>query len=146
MADTRYLVLRRQTYYVAVEVPPSVRPNLGKKRLVVSLRTRSLATAQARRWDVIAALRRQIQAARPGREGDRLIEDALFLREAYEAARRHDAETGEGGRENTTTADIVQDMAEEAGARFEEGLRGGLRGAVPWNGDAASTPLRTLAR
>ncbi len=118
MADTRFLVLRRQTYYVAVEVPPSIRPNLGKKRLVRTLKTRSLETAQRRRWDVIADLRREIEAARSGQAGDPVVARAMFYRDAYAAAEKADEES-EGRPEDLTTASIVMDHAEEEAARLE---------------------------
>ncbi|WP_372618574.1 DUF6538 domain-containing protein [Falsiroseomonas sp.] len=53
MPDTRWLVQRRQGWYCVKDVPRPLQAVLGKKRLVKSLNTRSLALAQLRRWDVM---------------------------------------------------------------------------------------------
>ena len=118
MTDKRYLVLRRQGYYVSVEVPPSVRPMLGKKRLQRTLATRSLETARRKRWEVVRELKEAIEAARPGREGDPLVEQALFLRDALEGAAMTDEEAG-GGPDDPATTDVIRDMAVEAAARAD---------------------------
>ena len=91
----RYIERRRQTYYAVVEVPPSLRQVLGKKRLLKSLETRELAVARDRRWAVVASLKKQIEEARSGSQPSpvvppsdhkpdnvRLIEEALRWREA----------------------------------------------------------------
>ena len=92
----RYIERRRQTYYAVVEIPPSLRLTLGKKRLLKSLETRDLAVARDRRWEVVAALKKEIEVARAGHtdgsqaiplkrhkpDNERLIEEALRWREA----------------------------------------------------------------
>ncbi len=80
MADTRYLEQRRQGYYAVVEVPPSMRPAIGRKRLRRSLKTRSLETARKRRWQVVAELRAAIDAARPGGAEEPHLARAQHLR------------------------------------------------------------------
>ncbi|WP_406853788.1 DUF6538 domain-containing protein [Alsobacter sp. KACC 23698] len=63
---SRYIERRRLTYYAVVEVPPSLREKVGKKRLIRSLETRDLAVARDRRWQVVAELKREIEDARKG--------------------------------------------------------------------------------
>lgn len=50
MADTRYLLRRRQTWYSRVNVPRPLRAGYGRAEIVRSLRTRDLSVAQRRRW------------------------------------------------------------------------------------------------
>ncbi|MBZ9939210.1 tyrosine-type recombinase/integrase [Mesorhizobium sp. BR1-1-16] len=87
MTDTRYLTKRRQGYYVEIEIPPSLRETMGKKRLVKSLGTRELNVARAKRWETIAALKAQIEAARKGSAALPLEEEALGYRRALMQAR-----------------------------------------------------------
>lgn len=79
--------LRRQTYYVAVEVPPSVRGAVGSKRIVRSLRTRSYAEAVRRSYAEVADIKGHIErirkAASLGRsdEVEQLKAEAAGLRD-----------------------------------------------------------------
>ena len=50
MADTSYLLRRRQTWYSRVPVPRHLQEAYGKKEVVRSLQTRDLTVAQRRRW------------------------------------------------------------------------------------------------
>lgn len=117
MADTRYLEVRRQCFYVVIEVPPSARPAMGRKRLRKSLKTRSLETAQKRRWEAIAELRGQIEAARLGSSEDRDIARAQILREALEEAQRADDDGPEHGQ---SLAEIVRDQIEAEDAALAQ--------------------------
>lgn len=55
MADTRYLMKRRQTWYLSLKVPADVREQTGEgDRIVLSLKTRDLSQAQRVRWALVA--------------------------------------------------------------------------------------------
>ena len=56
MADNRYLIRQRQTWYVVVETPPSLRKRLGR-RIKQTLETRDINVARARRWRVLAKIK-----------------------------------------------------------------------------------------
>ncbi len=64
--------LRRHVWHIILEVPPSLRPVMGKKRLVKSTRTREEALARVRRHTILAELRGRVERARPnlGQAGD----------------------------------------------------------------------------
>jgi integrase len=88
--DTRYLQLRRQTWFVVVEVPPSLRAKLGR-RIKRTLRTRDANLARARRWQAVADIQAQFEAARRGVQGDPQRLEALELRRVLvEETRRSD--------------------------------------------------------
>ncbi|WP_421697553.1 DUF6538 domain-containing protein [Ancylobacter sp.] len=79
----RYIERRRQTYYAVVEVAPSLREKVGKKRLIRSLQTRDLATARERRWAVVAELQKIIEDAKKGVIATpSMVEEALRHRTA----------------------------------------------------------------
>lgn len=83
MPDNRNLLRQRQTWFVVVEVPPSLRERLGKRRIKKTLSTRDIHVARARRWKVVAEIRDQIEAARKRRDGDPLMQEAMEFREAF---------------------------------------------------------------
>jgi integrase len=88
--DTRYLQQRRQTWFVVVEVPPSIRAKLGR-RIKRTLRTRDINLARARRWQAVADIQAQFEAARRGVQGDPQRLEALELRRLLaEETRRSD--------------------------------------------------------
>ena len=91
MADNRYLIRQRQTWYVVVEVPPSLRKRLGR-RIKQTLGTRDINVARVRRWRALAKIKDMIEDTRKGREGDPLEQEAIDWRDALEAA-----ESGEDG-------------------------------------------------
>ena len=63
MADTKWLEQRGQAWYAVQDVPRPLRKAVGKKRLIVSLQTRELRVAQARRHDALSEFARQIAGA-----------------------------------------------------------------------------------
>jgi integrase len=63
MPDNRYLQKRRQGWYVRRAVPPSLVPKIGKRHIVVSLRTRDAAVARRRRWEAIAKIEAKLAEA-----------------------------------------------------------------------------------
>jgi integrase len=88
--DTRYLQLRRQTWFVVVEVPPSLRGKLGR-RIKRTLRTRDISLARARRWQAVADIQAQFEVARRRVQGDPQWLEALELRRILvEETRRSD--------------------------------------------------------
>lgn len=80
MPDTRWLEQRRQGWYAVQDVPRPLRPMIGKNRLIVSLQTRDLKVAQARRHDALAQFARQIAAARRPKLGDPVAELGMHWR------------------------------------------------------------------
>jgi integrase len=61
--DNRYLFQRGQTWWAAVECPPSLRPILGR-RLAESLKTRNLIAARDLRHAAVARMKAEIAQAR----------------------------------------------------------------------------------
>jgi hypothetical protein len=82
--DNRYLLRQDQTWSVVAEVPPSLRPILGR-RLKKTLGTRDVFLARARRWRVVAELKERIEAARRGSSG---MPEAMAFRQEMEEAQR----------------------------------------------------------
>lgn len=83
-----YLEQRRAGWYAAVDVPPSLRPAVGRNRLRKSLRTRDKHVAKARLPKVLLELHQRIDEARRRRpETDPLTAEAMALRETLSAAR-----------------------------------------------------------
>jgi hypothetical protein len=77
MADTRYLKLRHQSWYFVAAVPRALRGKFVSEgrngsagrplsKVVVSLKTQSLAEAQDRRWPLVKQWRETFQRAQTG--------------------------------------------------------------------------------
>ena len=81
-----YIERRRNGLYAVVEVPPSLREAVGRKRLRKTLATRDMVTAKARVWAVVAELKGQIEAARQATTGDMVADEARALRKALRDA------------------------------------------------------------
>jgi len=65
--DYRYLVQPRgdgTAWYVAAEVPRTLRKTIGKKRLVRSLKTSDVNVARVARWNALDLLKREIASVR----------------------------------------------------------------------------------
>lgn len=75
-----YIERRRNGLYAVVEVPPSLRSAVGRKRLRKTLATADMATAKARAWGVVADLKAIIEAARQTAKGDAVTREARALR------------------------------------------------------------------
>ena len=56
----RFLQRRRPTWHVRVPMPPSLVPRLGKQSIIRSLKTRDARVARERRWDAVAAIKREV--------------------------------------------------------------------------------------
>jgi hypothetical protein len=113
--NNQNLEQRRLGWYVVVEVPPSLRETIGKKRLVRSLQTRSLHEARIRRHEALAELRAVIEAARNGAAGEqraKWLQDAQRWREALAEAQANDNEDEEDT--------IRQLISQEAEARAKK--------------------------
>ncbi|ADE15030.1 integrase family protein [Nitrosococcus halophilus Nc 4] len=65
--NKRYLLRRRQTWYIRIRVPDSLYPVIGKKHITRSLKTRDIHEARARRWSVVKEIKAYLNAqARQG--------------------------------------------------------------------------------
>src|SRR2546421_96096 len=83
----QHLERRRLTWYARVEVPPSLRRSVGKKRLIQSLKTRDLHIANVRKWEVVARLKQRIaDAGKQPATGE--VPYALMLREKLASEQR----------------------------------------------------------
>ena len=82
----RHIERIRLGLYAVVEVPPSLREAVGRKRLRKTLATRDMATAKARVFAVVAELKGQIEAARQATTGDMVTDEARALRKALRDA------------------------------------------------------------
>ncbi len=100
----RNIERRRNGLYAVVEVPPSLREAVGRKRLRKTLATADMATAKARVWAVVAELKRQIEAARQATTGDMVTEEARALRKALREAPPSEA---------ASVRDFIADRAHE---------------------------------
>ncbi len=83
-----HLELRRRTWYAVLDVPREVRLVIGKKRLVLSLKTDSLKAAERRVGTVVSQWKMEIEAAR---RMDPVNADAEWLRKSLAEARAADA-------------------------------------------------------
>lgn len=77
MSDLKYLQLRRQTWYIAVTVPPLLRDHIGKKTIIQSLKTRSVDEARNLRWGYLKEIKRYLEDARKGQHTDNGLEKYL---------------------------------------------------------------------
>lgn len=116
-ADNRYLVRQRQTWFVVVEVPPSLRKRLGR-RLKRTLKTRDIHVARARRFRVVAEVKELIEAARQGKDGSTIEQEALAWREALTAAENGDTAGGSFPRDEDP-ADFIHGLIVERIERLE---------------------------
>jgi hypothetical protein len=60
----RYLVRKRQGWYVRIAVSPKLVPIVKKTHIVRSLKTRDLEVARERRWQAVAEIKRWLAAQR----------------------------------------------------------------------------------
>lgn len=95
--DKRYLTQKvaHGVWYVTVDVPRPYQAVLGRKRLLRSLKTRDLKTAQNLRWGVVAAIKEEVQRsveAATGQPDASLAAWALEVREELRLvpAKAHD--------------------------------------------------------
>jgi integrase len=91
-----------------VEVPPSLRPVLGR-RLKKTLGTRDVFLARARRWRVVAELKERIEAAR---RGSSAVPEALAFRQEMEAAQRSPGDPHDDVSPVSLVGDAIVDRAE----------------------------------
>jgi integrase len=80
--DNRYMIRRRQGWYVRLAVPPRLVKKLGKQHILKSLKTRDVAEARQKRWEAIAAIKRQLRELEGGSAWDP-VKVGLQLRERY---------------------------------------------------------------
>jgi integrase len=84
--DKRYLTQKvaHGVWYVSVDVPRPYQAALGRKRVIRSLKTRDLKTAQSLRWGVVAEIKGEVQRgveASTGQPDANLTAWALEVRE-----------------------------------------------------------------
>jgi hypothetical protein len=106
--DNRYLLRQDQTWSVVVEVPPSLRPILGR-RLKKTLGTRDVFIARAKRWRVLAELKERIEAARRGSSG---VPEALAFRQEMEEAQQSPGDPHDEVSPLSLVGDAIVDRAE----------------------------------
>jgi integrase len=147
--DKRYLVLRRQTWSVVVEVPPSLQAKLGR-RIRRSLKTRDINVARAKRWQAVADIRKQIEDARRVVVGDPLHLEAMAYRAALvDETRRSEQERSAIDFDDadtdpyTRTDEIVRSYIAERATEIED--KQGYQTANTFAGIALGTltPLET---
>jgi integrase len=68
LADDQYLIKKSRTWFVAVEVPPSLRAVMGKRRLTRTLGTDDLRAARVKKHPVVGELKGLIARARQREE------------------------------------------------------------------------------
>ncbi|MCZ8351239.1 MAG: hypothetical protein O9352_15110, partial [Rhizobium sp.] len=95
--DKRYLTQKVQhgVWYVTVDVPRPYQAALGRKRVLRSLKTRDLKTAQSLRWSAVAEIKAEVQRsveAATGHPDANLTAWALEVREELRSvpAKAHD--------------------------------------------------------
>lgn len=120
MAGNQYLQKRRQTWYVRVPIPPTLRPLYGGKEcLIRSLKTRDLTEARYLRHEAVAEIQREFRVKRTGKPPEAVLEEALKLREAILRADHRDVDsTGHSDRD--TLEFVAETMAEEVEAAHGE--------------------------
>ncbi len=108
--DTKHLQRRHNTWLAVVAVPRSLQLVIGKPKVIRSLKTGDLKTAQRRRHAVVACFMATIDAARQVTEGgpQTLAAEALELSTLIEAA----PERADGDSEAYSNADLIYDSAE----------------------------------
>lgn len=67
--DRRYLMKRRQTWYVRVRVPPSLQEAVGTDHILKSLQTRDYVEACLRRHAVVAEIKARLDSLRNAQRG-----------------------------------------------------------------------------
>ena len=81
-----YLEQRRAGFEAVVDVPPSLRAAVGRKRLRLGLGTRDVHVARAKLLRAVVVLHGRIEAARRTVPAlDPLMAEALAIREGYQA-------------------------------------------------------------
>ena len=110
--DKRYLTQKVQhgVWYVTVDVPRPYQTALGRKRVLRSLKTRDLKTAQSLRWSAVAEIKAEVQRsveAATGHPDASLTAWALEVREELRSAK-------------TKGRDTREMVAEALSARLEE--------------------------
>jgi hypothetical protein len=116
----KFIEQRRNGFYAVVEVPPSLRAAVGRKRLRKTLSTSDMATAKLRVWGVVADLKAQIDAARQTTTGDAVKDEARALRATLLAAK--------ASKEEEHLRGFIEDRAREIlGGPTQE-----TRDGAPW--------------
>lgn len=121
MADTRWLEKRAQGYYAVQDVPRALRSALGKKRFIVSLKTRDLRVAQARRHAALTEFARMVAAVQERRMPQPVADTALAWRRTFEQHEMASDSSFGGYGEVISTARGEVELTAKDTARFELG-------------------------
>lgn len=142
--------IRGRGYYAVRDVPRPLQAELGKRRLVVSLKTRNLHVALARRHAAQAMFQRMIEQAEGASQAAPEVEAGLAWREQYQALERGDPALidrwgGAGDYINTDRGAVWFSPDELAGVRLDEqfGLEADLLAEA--RGPEAASVMRGLA-
>lgn len=140
----KYLELRRQTWFVSVEVPPSLRPVLGR-RLKKTTGTRDLQLAEARKWAIVAELKGQIARVKSG--ATTLTDEALQFRKEFLAAKTEDDREGVlwaiDDRASQLRGDPLSEQTDFRGRYQYDPAREKAAGQFYGMATASLTPLKT---
>lgn len=103
--DKKYLVKRRQGWYAQVRVKPSLYHLTGKHVLVKTLRTRDLAVANERKWEVVAEMKAYLTSVAKGKESP-----TGFIANILDAAREINSDLRSGSLDQSTAQDGWDDF------------------------------------
>lgn len=125
--DKQYLMQKvaHGVWYVTVDVPREHRTTLGRKRIIRSLQTRDLKTAQSLRWPMVATIKGEMERAIEAATGHRdagLAAWALEVQKELRAARLAAPEAQEmlATALSARTEEIATRMGEDAARQFQE--------------------------
>jgi hypothetical protein len=90
MADTRWLERRGRTFYAVKDVPRPLQAVPGKRRFIVSLKTRDLHVAVARRYAALTSFEVETSNARAQSTASPLIEAGMAWRGVFASIDRGD--------------------------------------------------------
>jgi integrase len=112
--DTRWLLKRGDTWHVQKAIPRPLHKVMGKRRFILSLQTGDHATALSRRYGVLAAMERQIAAARePTRlHADDRMQEALRWRQGASTGWRGIIDDPNPARHRAEALSVIQDISE----------------------------------
>ncbi len=144
------LEIRGRAYYAVRDVPRPLQSEVGKRRLVVSLKTRDLHVALARRHAAQAAFQGTIDAAAGASEAPPEIETGLAWRKQYQELEKGEPAFigrwgGDGDHLNTDTGPVWFSPEELAEVRLDEQMHFEADLLAEARGPEAASVMRGLA-
>ncbi len=141
--DRRFLEWHGNQWRVQVKVPPIARPIVGRSKLVVPLKTDSLANANRLKYAIVGQLKDRIAQAvreaqrRTTRQHDHLLDEALSWRADIEAERDGPEKLDSSGFPDEVVSGLLYERAMEV-----EKTEGAERASYFYNvGLGTATPL-----